>query len=111
MRSTVKISTAIALAGATCLALWLHTYPAWNVVFTPNGINFQEPDAWFHMRAIHNLVARFPWPSGFDSYAFYPGGAKAASDAWDYLAVDHMAGGLGRAVRHFGGRGASMASA
>jgi hypothetical protein len=86
MRPTVKISTAILLAGATCLAFWLHVYPAWNVVFTPDDINFQEPDAWFHMRAIHNLVANFPWRSGFDPYAFYPGGAKAATDAWDYLA-------------------------
>ena len=86
MRPPVKISTAIALAGATCLAFWLHVYPAWNVVFTADGINFQEPDAWFHMRAIHNLVAHFPWRSGFDPYAFYPGGAKAATDAWDYLA-------------------------
>ena len=43
------------------------------------GISFEEPDAWFHMRTIHNLLAHFPRRSGFDPFARYPGGAHVTT--------------------------------
>src|SRR4051794_801138 len=59
---------------ALVVSLWLRVVPAWPRVFTPWGVDFQEPDAWFHLRIVHNLIAHFPYRSGFDPYALYPGG-------------------------------------
>jgi len=85
-----RMRAAIAVFAAVCLAFALRVLPAWPAVFTPRGISFQEPDAWFHMRTIHNLVAHFPWSSGFDPYALYPYGKYAVGNLafapfWDYL--------------------------
>lgn len=77
---------AIAILAAMCLAFALRVIPAWESVFTPRGISFQEPDAWFHMRAIHNLAAHFPWRSGFDPYILYRSSANnSAAPLWDYI--------------------------
>jgi dolichyl-phosphooligosaccharide-protein glycotransferase len=74
------------LAGAVILSLWLRAVPAWRFVFTPWGVDFQEPDAWFHLRTAHNLLAHFPWRSGFDPYALFPGGMNMPTGPlWDYM--------------------------
>jgi dolichyl-diphosphooligosaccharide--protein glycosyltransferase len=73
------------VALAVLLAFGLRVIPAWDAVFTGQGIGFQEPDAWFHMRTVHNLLAHFPRHSGFDPYALYPGGQEVATDLWDDL--------------------------
>lgn len=65
-----------ALLLAAILAFLLRVVPCYEIVFRPSGVAFQENDAWFHVRTVHNLLAHFPWRSGFDPYAVYPGGAN-----------------------------------
>jgi dolichyl-diphosphooligosaccharide--protein glycosyltransferase len=49
-------------------------------------VDFQEPDAWFHLRTAHNLLAHFPFRSGFDPYALFPGGMNMPTGPlWDYM--------------------------
>ena len=76
-------------AGVVCailLSLWLRVAYAWQWVFTPWGVDFQEPDAWFHLRTAHNLLAHFPFRSGFDPYALFPGGMNVPTGPlWDYM--------------------------
>ena len=67
-------------------ALLLRVLPAWHVVFGPQGVNFQEGDAIYHVRTVHNLLAHFPRRSGFDPYALFPGGQNVPTGPfWDYL--------------------------
>lgn len=74
------------MACAVALSLWLRTAWSWPFVFTAWGVDFQEPDAWFHLRTAHNLLAHFPWRSGFDPYALFPGGMNMPTGPlWDYL--------------------------
>ena len=74
------------MACAVLFSLWLRTGPAWPFVFTAWGVDFQEPDAWFHLRTAHNLLAHFPFRSGFDPYALFPGGMNMPTGPlWDYL--------------------------
>jgi dolichyl-diphosphooligosaccharide--protein glycosyltransferase len=69
-------------AGSLCLRV----VPAFSAVFTPSGVSFQETDAWFHVRTIHNLLAHFPLRSGFDPYMRFPGGGQIPTGpAWDYF--------------------------
>ncbi len=87
---TRRTHIAVAVSAAVCLALALRVIPSWQAVFTPRGVSFQEPDAWYHMRTIHNLVAHFPWRSGFDPFGLYPFGRYAvgnvaAAPFWDYM--------------------------
>ncbi|MGD1071594.1 MAG: STT3 domain-containing protein [Bryobacteraceae bacterium] len=82
----LKRLPAIAVTIAVFLAFGFRVLPAYRVVFTSHGVMFQEPDAWFHMRAVHNLLAHFPRRSGFDPYALYPGGENVVTGPfWDYL--------------------------
>jgi len=78
-----------AWAGVACtvlFSLWLRVGPVWPFVFTPWGVDFQEPDAWFHLRTAHNLLAHFPFRSGFDPYALFPGGMNMPTGPlWDYM--------------------------
>lgn len=81
--------TAIGAAACVCLALAIRVIPSWGAVFTDHGVSFQEPDAWYHMRSIHNLMAHFPKRSGFDPYGLYPLGRYAIGNVaqaplWDY---------------------------
>jgi dolichyl-phosphooligosaccharide-protein glycotransferase len=71
---------------AILLAFGLRVVPAWRTVFTPTGVSFQEYDAWFHVRLIHNLLAHFPKRSLYDPYALFPGGENVVTGPfWDYL--------------------------
>ncbi len=45
------------------------TYPAWNNVFTAQGVSFLETDAWYHVRLIENQARNFPWRVTVDPYA------------------------------------------
>ncbi len=74
------------LALCVLAALALRVIPAYHVVFTPLGVNFQENDAWYHMRTVHNLLAHFPFRSGFDPYAIYPAGENVPTGPlFDYV--------------------------
>lgn len=73
------------LAASVAIALALRVLPAFGLVFAHGIVNFQEPDAWFHVRTIHNLLAQFPHRSGFDPYALFPGGHDVSTaPVWDY---------------------------
>lgn len=80
-----RVLARVGVACAVLLSLWLRVAPAWHVVFTPWGVAFQEADAWFHLRTAHNLLAHFPFRSGFDPYALFPGGMNMPTGPlWDY---------------------------
>ena len=76
-------------AGVACsvlLSLWLRVFYTWPYVFTSWGVDFQEPDAWFHLRSVHNLLAHFPFRSGFDPYGLFPGGMNTPTGPlWEYM--------------------------
>jgi asparagine N-glycosylation enzyme membrane subunit Stt3 len=75
-----------ALAASVAIAFLLRVLPAYGVVFAHGIVNFQEPDAWFHVRTVHNLLAHFPQRSAFDPYALFPGGQSIPTGpVWDYL--------------------------
>jgi dolichyl-diphosphooligosaccharide--protein glycosyltransferase len=83
-RTTFATFATVALAVAA--AFLLRVLPSFRNVFTPGGINFQEFDPWFHVRTLQNLLAHFPWRSGFDPYALYPRGENVPTGPfWDYL--------------------------
>ena len=71
---------------AVAAALAVRMLPPWGIVLADGSVNFQEGDAWFHVRTVHNLLAHFPWRSGFDPYALFPGGQNIPTGPlWDYL--------------------------
>jgi dolichyl-diphosphooligosaccharide--protein glycosyltransferase len=77
---------AIALVASVAIAFAVRVLPAFSVVFAHGIVNFQEPDAWFHVRTVHNLLAHFPHRSGFDPYVLFPGGQEVpTAPVWDYL--------------------------
>ena len=83
---STRRTTALLLAASVAVALALRVLPAFHSVFAPGLVNFQEPDAWFHMRTVHNLLAHFPHRSGFDPYMFFPGGQTVPTGpVWDYI--------------------------
>ena len=57
------------------LALGLRALP-WPTVFTPQGVFFPEPDAYYHLRRIAYSIAKFPAVLETDSYINFPAGAK-----------------------------------
>jgi len=93
-----RTSAAIALIATVIIALIIRVLPAYGLVFSRGIVNFQEPDAWFHVRTVHNLLAHFPWRSGFDPYVLFPGGQNIITGpVWDYLlAIPAWILGLGR---------------
>jgi dolichyl-diphosphooligosaccharide--protein glycosyltransferase len=56
------------------IALFLRVYFPYHNVFAGGWVNFQETDAWYHMRNVTNLVHHFPHLSLIDPYSLYPGG-------------------------------------
>ena len=74
------------LAAAILAAFAIRVLPSLAPVFGAHFVSFQEPDAWFHVRTVHNLLAHFPRRSGFDPYMLYPGGRNIPTGPlWDYL--------------------------
>jgi len=81
-----RTSAAIALIVSGTIAFLVRVLPAYRPVFGHGIANFQETDAWFHVRTVHNLLAHFPWRSGFDPYLLFPGGQNVLTGpVWDYL--------------------------
>ena len=64
----------LAMAVIFGIALFLRVYFPYHNVFAGSWVNFQENDAWFHMRNVTNLVHHFPHLSLIDPYGLYPGG-------------------------------------
>jgi dolichyl-diphosphooligosaccharide--protein glycosyltransferase len=85
-RNSSHTIAALALAASVAIAFLVRVLPAYSLVFAHGIVNFQEPDAWFHLRTVHNLLAHFPRRSGFDPYVFFPGGQNIPTGpVWDYL--------------------------
>ena len=53
---------------AFAAALVLRSAFNYDAVFRPDGVRYQEGDAWFHMRTVRNLMHHYPFRSGFDPY-------------------------------------------
>jgi dolichyl-diphosphooligosaccharide--protein glycosyltransferase len=64
------------MVAALCLlALVLRTVPQYDNVFQGSFVNFQETDAWYHVRTVDNLVHHFPRRMQVDPY-LAPGQAQ-----------------------------------
>jgi dolichyl-phosphooligosaccharide-protein glycotransferase len=53
------------------LALSIRVIPRFDLVFQPGFVNFQETDAWYHVRVAENLVRHFPWRIMMDPYIIF----------------------------------------
>ena len=53
------------IAGA---ALFVRVHYASPHVFRPDYVNFQTPDAWYHMRLVEHTVRNFPYRTWYDPY-------------------------------------------
>ncbi len=76
MRLSTRVKYGLALFAVFLIALFLRVYFSYHNVFPGGWVNFQENDAWFHMRNVGNLVHHFPHLSLIDPYALYPGGQQ-----------------------------------
>src|SRR6202050_2764687 len=58
----------IVVAALCVLAFAIRVIPRYELVFQPGFVNFQETDAWYHVRVAENLVRHFPWRIAVDPY-------------------------------------------
>jgi len=60
--------------------------PRFDLVFQPGFVNFQETDAWYHVRVAENLIHHFPWRIMVDPYvAFGKVQETATAPFYDWL--------------------------
>jgi dolichyl-phosphooligosaccharide-protein glycotransferase len=71
------------------VAFLARTALLWRSVFTGEGVNYQDSDAWYHMRLIDNLTHNFPHRASIDPYL----GAEAPAVAVPLL-FDLFVGGV-----------------
>src|SRR2546430_9655128 len=60
------------LALIVVVAFLVRTVFLWRAVFTGEGVNYQDSDAWYHMRLIENLTHNFPHRANVDPYLGAP---------------------------------------
>ena len=64
----------------------IRVIPRFDLVFQPGFVNFQETDAWYHVRVAENLIRHFPWRSMVDPYvAFGQVQDTATAPFYDWL--------------------------
>jgi dolichyl-diphosphooligosaccharide--protein glycosyltransferase len=68
-------------------ALALHSVLGYGIVFQRDGVHFQEPDGYFHMRTVRNMMHHFPARSGFDPYSAMPTGQDVVTGPFYDLAI------------------------
>ena len=56
------------LAGIVVVAFLGRTVFLFSAVFTVGGVNYQDTDAWYHMRLIENLTRHYPHRASLDPY-------------------------------------------
>jgi oligosaccharyl transferase (archaeosortase A-associated) len=56
------------LAGIAVVAFLGRTVFLFKAVFTVGGVNYQDSDAWYHMRLIENLTRHYPHRASLDPY-------------------------------------------
>src|SRR5205085_1048604 len=61
----------------------------WRAVFTGEGVNYQDSDAWYHMRLIENLTHHYPHRATIDPYLGSPAppDLRCCSDMREHLAA------------------------
>ena len=59
------------VAALGLLALSIRVFPWFDLVFQPGFVNFQDTDAWYHVRLAENLIRHFPWRVMVDPYAAF----------------------------------------
>jgi oligosaccharyl transferase (archaeosortase A-associated) len=78
------------------VALSIRVIPRFDLVFQPGFVNFQETDAWYHVRVAENLVRHFPQRIMVDPYVIFghvPDTATAPFYDWLLGMVAWLAGG------------------
>jgi dolichyl-phosphooligosaccharide-protein glycotransferase len=63
-----RLGPGLALAGIVVVAALARTVFLFGAVFTERGVNYQDSDAWYHMRLIENLTRNFPHRASVDPY-------------------------------------------
>src|SRR2546422_3799959 len=58
----------LALVLIVLVAFLVRTIFLWRAVFTGEGVNYQDSDAWYHMRPIDNLTHNSPHRATIDPY-------------------------------------------
>jgi dolichyl-diphosphooligosaccharide--protein glycosyltransferase len=61
----------ILVAALGLLAFSIRVFPRFDLVFQPGFVNFQETDAWYHVRLAENLIRHFPWRVTVDPYVVF----------------------------------------
>ena len=56
------------LAAIVLVAFLARTVGMLTAVFVDGAVNYQDSDAWYHMRLIENLVRNYPYRAGLDPY-------------------------------------------
>lgn len=82
------------LAGIVAAAFLFRTVFLWRAVFTGDAVNYQDSDAWYHMRLIDHLTHNFPHRAAIDPYLGTPAPPVAVPLLFD-LAVSAAAFALG----------------
>lgn len=88
---SLSFGSAAVLGLSILVAFAVRVIPSYDAVMTKSGVNFQDNDSWYHMRTVHNVAAHFPYQSGFDPYALFPGRQIPYTEPWD-TAVAAVAG-------------------
>ncbi|PYM27376.1 MAG: hypothetical protein DMD78_02110 [Candidatus Rokuibacteriota bacterium] len=73
MRERLAARAHVGLLALIVLTAFLaRTVFLWRAVFTGEGVNYQDSDAWYHMRLIENLTHNFPHRANVDPYLGAP---------------------------------------
>ena len=84
------------VAALGLVALGIRVIPRFDLVFQSGFVNFQETDAWYHVRVAENLVRHFPWRIMVDPYVLFgqvPETATAPFYDWLLGLIAWLAGG------------------
>lgn len=83
---TLRAAVFAGLAGLFALTVAVRSVPALDFVFTAQGVNFQETDAWTHIRLIEEQARHWPRPMKHDPLGAYPEGQPSAvAPLFDFL--------------------------
>jgi dolichyl-phosphooligosaccharide-protein glycotransferase len=84
------------LALIVVIAFLTRTVFLWRAVFTGEGVNYQDSDAWYHMRLIDNLAHNFPYRATIDPYLGDPAPPVAVPLLFDlFVGAVALIAGLG----------------
>jgi len=83
------------------VAFLARTVFLWRAVFTGEGVNYQDSDAWYHMRLIDNLTHNYPHRATIDPYLGDPAPPVAVPLLFDlFVGAVALIAGLGAPSPH-----------